>query len=122
MTKLLTIDDEIEFTGIIQNYFGMRGFEVFIANRGDEGLQIFRIERPQVCLIDLKMPGLHGDEVLREILLEAPETKCIMITASEGEGKTRANLLAMGAYACFDKPISSLKDLEQKIKEALAAK
>lgn len=122
MTKLLTIDDEVEFTGIIRNYFGIRGYEVLIANEGDTGLKLFRAERPQVCLIDLKMPGLHGDEVLREILLESPQTKCIMITASEGEGKTRAKLIEMGAYTCFDKPLSSLKDLEQKIKEALEAK
>lgn len=122
MTKLLTIDDEIEFTGIIENYFGARGFQVFSANRGDEGLQIFRQEKPEVCLIDLKMPGLHGDEVLREILLTAPKTKCIMITASEGEGKTRQKLLEMGAYTCFDKPLHSLRALETKIKEALEAK
>ena len=122
MTKLLTIDDEAEFTTIIESYFGMRGFQVFTAGRGDEGLNIFRREKPQVCLIDLKMPGLHGDEVLREILLEAPGTKCIMITASEGQSKVRASLLEMGAYACFDKPLSSLKDLENKIKEALETK
>ena len=122
ITKLLTVDDETEFTTIIQEYFGMRGFEVFIANRGDEGLKIFRQEKPMVCLIDLRMPGLHGDEVLRDILLEAPDTKCIMITASEGQGKTREKLISMGAYACFDKPLSSLRDLEQKIKEALAGK
>lgn len=100
----------------------MRGFEVYVANRGDEGLKVFRREKPEVCLIDLKMPGIHGDEVLREILLEAPATKCIMITASEGEGRTRSKLIEMGAYTCFDKPLSSLKDLEQKIKEALEAK
>ncbi len=122
MAKILTIDDEKEFTGIIDGYFGMRGYEVFTANEGESGLKIFRAQRPQICLIDLKMPGLHGDEVLREILLEAPKTKCIMITASEGEGKTRAKLLEMGAYTCFDKPLSSLKDLERKIQEALEAK
>ncbi len=122
MIKLLTIDDEVEFTAIIQNYFGMRGFDVYLANRGDEGLNIFRKEKPMICVIDLKMPGLHGDEVLREILLDAPGTKCIMITASEGQGKIRAKLLEMGAYYCFDKPLSSLKDLEKKIQEALEAK
>ena len=122
MTKLLTIDDEVEFTGIIENYFGVRGFQVYSANRGDEGLRIFRQELPEVCLIDLKMPGLHGDEVLREILLTAPQTRCIMITASEGGGKTRQKLLEMGAYTCFDKPLQSLKALENKIKEAIEKK
>ncbi len=121
MPILVTIDDEIEFTNLIQGYFGARGFEVFAANAGDHGLKLAKEKKPDVCLIDLKMPGVHGDDVLREILATYPGTKCIMITASEGEGKTRDKLMKMGAYACFDKPISSLKDLEAKIKEALSA-
>ena len=119
MPKILTIDDEVEFTNLIQSYFGARGYEVLIANQGDSGLALARKEKPDLCLIDLKMPGLHGDEVLREILLEFPDTKCIMITASEGEGKSRETLMKMGAYCCFDKPITSLRALENKIKEAL---
>ena len=119
MIKILTIDDEVEFTGLIENYFGPRGFQVFSANDGSAGLELAKKENPDVCLIDLKMPGLHGDEVLREILLYRPGTKCIMITASEGEGKTREKLLTLGAYYCFDKPITSLKNLENKIREAL---
>ena len=118
MIKILTIDDETEFTDLIQNYFGTRGYQVLVANRGELGLQIAKKEKPQVYLIDLKMPGIHGDEVLREVMKLDPSAKVIMITASEGEGKTRANLMEMGAYACFDKPLTSLRDLEQKIREA----
>ena len=119
MTKLVTIDDEVEFTTLMQNYFGVRGYEVFTANEGDAGLVLVKRERPDICLIDLKMPGMHGDELLKEILKFDPNTKCIMITASEGAGKTRAKLIELGAYTCFDKPISSLKDLEKKVREAL---
>ena len=119
MTKILTIDDEVEFTNLIQNYFGARGYNVFVANQGDAGLSLAKKERPDVYLSDLTMAGMHGDEVLREIMILQPEAKCIMITASEGEGKTRAKLLEMGAIKCFDKPLSSLKDLEKAIHEAL---
>ncbi len=118
--KLLSIDDEVEFTNLIESYFSPRGYKVFVANEGATGLTIVKNENPDICLIDLKMPGLHGDEVLKEILKYNPKAKCIMITASEGEGKTRAHLLEIGAYTCFDKPLSSLKDLEKKMKEALA--
>jgi DNA-binding response OmpR family regulator len=117
--KLLTIDDEKEFTILIANYFGPRGYLVFTAYEGETGLRIARKELPDVCLIDLKMPGKHGDEVMKEILQFHPKAKCIMITASEGEGKTRTHLLEMGAYTCFDKPIASLKILEQTIREAV---
>ena len=119
VTKILTIDDEIEFTNLIQSYFGPRGYEVLAANDGKVGLALAKTLNPEICLIDLKMPGLHGDEVLREILLYKPSIKCIMVTASEGEGKSRERLVTMGAYCCFDKPITSLKKLEAKIKEAL---
>lgn len=119
MPILLTIDDEIEFTNLIQGYFGARGYEVLAANAGDIGLKMAKELKPDICLIDLKMPGIHGDEVLREILLVNPKAKCIMITASEGEGKTRQHLMDLGAVTCFDKPITSLRDLESTIKKAL---
>ena len=121
MTRLLTIDDEKEFTNLIQGYFGSRGYQVMTANTGEIGLKIAKEQKPDVCMIDLKMPGMHGDEVLRELLKIYPDIKCIMITASEGEGKTRSHLIEFGAFACFDKPITSLRDLESKIKEALKA-
>ena len=119
MTKILTIDDEPEFTNLIQGYFGLRGYEVFVANSGDAGLRVAKEILPDLCLVDLKMPGVHGDEVLRELLKMKHKPKCIMITASEGEGKTRYHLIELGAYCCFDKPLTSLRDLEQKMKEAL---
>ena len=121
MPKILTIDDEVEFTNLIQGYFSARGFEVHVANAGEQGLRIAREIKPDVCLIDLKMPGKDGDEVMKEILSINQKIKCIMITASEGEGKTRLNLIEMGAYACFDKPITSLRDLEKTVKEALTS-
>ena len=119
MPKVLTIDDEKEFTNLIDSYFSPRGYQVLVANEGTAGLSIVKKDNPEICLIDIKMPGVHGDEVLREILKRNPKIKCIMITASEGEGKERAKLIEMGAYTCFDKPLTSLKDLESKIKEAL---
>ncbi len=120
MPKILAIDDEEEFTNLIKNYFTPRGYEVLTAHRGDEGLVIAVREKPDVYLIDLKMPGLHGDEVLQKVLANQPDAKCIMITASEGEEKVRTRLMGLGAHACFDKPLSSLKSLEEKIKEVLA--
>ena len=119
MAKLLAIDDEVEFTNLIQGYFGARGYEVFVASAGDFGLKLAKEIKPDICLIDLKMPGIHGDEVMKEIMSMNPKTKCIMITASEGEGKTRQHLLELGAYMCFDKPITSLRDLEATIQKAL---
>jgi len=117
--RLLTIDDEREFTSFIKSYFEVRGFHVYEAQTGDKGLEIANAEKPDIVLCDLKMPGKHGDEILIELLSILPTTKVIMITASEGYGKTRERLIELGAFACFDKPLSSVKVLEDKIKEAL---
>lgn len=120
MPKLLTIDDEREFTDFIRSYFQPRGYNVFTAQEGEAGLRIAKDEQPDIALIDLKMPGKHGDVIMTEINQVSPTTHTIMITASEGFGKTRERLTKMGAFACFDKPLTSLKDLENKVKEALA--
>ena len=120
MPVLVAIDDEVEFTNLIQGYFGARGYKVYVANSGALGLKIVTEKGADVCLIDLKMPGIHGDEVMKEIFKINPKAKCIMVTASEGEGKTRQHLLDMGAYTCFDKPIT-LRDLESTVKKALAS-
>ena len=90
-----------------------------MAQRGDEALVLAARENPDVYLIDLKMPGMHGDEILKTIKNNNPNAKCIMITASEGEDKVRERLLKLGAFTCFDKPVSSLRALEDKIKEAI---
>lgn len=117
--KILTIDDEVEFTHLIDSYLSPRGYKVFVANEGVTGLAIAKREKPDVCLIDMKMPGMHGDEVMKEIFALNPKAKVIMITASEGEGKMRSDLVEMGAFTCFDKPLTSLKDLEREINKAL---
>jgi two-component system response regulator YesN len=74
---------------------------------------------PPVVLTDLKMPGMDGDDVLRVLLQSHPTIKIIIVSAYNDGGKTRDRLLAMGAFAYFDKPVSSLRDLVQKVKEAL---
>ena len=66
-----------------------------------------------------KMPGIDGDEVLKLVKTMEPAPKLIFVTAYDDGGKTRARLLKLGAYAYFDKPIASLKILEDTIIKAV---
>lgn len=116
--RLVAIDDEVEFIDMLQNYFGLRGYELDVAIRGAKGIEIIKEKQPDVVMMDLKMPGIDGDEVLRLIKSMKPAPKVIFITAYDDGGKTKARLLSMGAYACLDKPISSLRDLEEIILKA----
>jgi len=113
--KILAIDDETGFTDAIKEYFTPLNFEVFVAGRGDIGLAMIVKERPDIVLLDLKMPSMEGDEVLMRMKDICPDAKPIIITAYNDNGKTKEKLLNMGAAGYFDKPISSLVDLEKLI-------
>ena len=119
--KLVAIDDEVEFTKTIDHFFSARGYEVHVALTGTSGLELVNYHNPQVVLVDLKLPGMDGDELLQHVRRDHPGTKVIVITAYNDGGKTRDRLLALGAFAHFDKPLSSLRDLAQTIQGALKA-
>ncbi len=120
--KILSIDDEVEFTDMIKSYFEPRGYPVSMALRGAKGIEIAQEEKPDVILMDLKMPGIDGDEALMLLKSTVPNAKVIFITAYDDGGKTRQRLLNNGAYAYFDKPLSSLRDLEEAINRAYGEK
>jgi len=118
--KIVAVDDEVDFISMLQDYFLPRGYDLDVAVRGAKGIEIIKEKKPNVVLMDLKMPGIDGDEVLKLLNSMDPSPKVIFITAYDDGGKTKARLLRMGAYACLDKPIASLKDLEETIKKAAA--
>ena len=119
--KLVAIDDEMEFTKTIDQFFSARGYEVHVALTGTSGVELVDYHNPDVVLVDLKLPGMDGDEVLKHIRRTHPKMKVIVITAYNDGGKTRDRLLALGAFAHFDKPLSSLRDLADAVKRALDA-
>ena len=119
--KLVAIDDEMEFTKTIDQFFSARGYEVHVALTGTSGLELVNYHDPHVVLVDLKLPGMDGDELLQRIRRDHPKTKVIVITAYNDGGKTRDRLMGLGAFAHFDKPLSSLRDLAQAIQRALDA-
>lgn len=116
--SIVAIDDEVEFIRMLQEYFEPREYEISCAIRGAKGIELVKEKKPDVLLCDLKMPGIDGDEVLKLLKSMSPAPKVIFITAYDDGGKTNARLLKMGAYACLNKPIVSLKDLEGMINKA----
>ena len=116
--RIVAIDDEVEFIEMLKDYFEPREYEINCAIRGAKGIELVKEKKPDVVLMDLKMPGIDGDEVLKLLKSMSPAPKVLFITAYDDGGKTKARLLNMGAFACLDKPIGSLKDLEEMINKA----
>lgn len=117
--RIVAIDDEPEFVDMLTSYFAPRGYDIDVSVRGVGGIELIRQKKPDVVLCDVKMPGIDGDEVLSLMKTMHPGAKMIFVTAYDDGGKTRARLLKMGAYAYFDKPIASLKALEDTINKAV---
>ena len=116
--RIVAIDDEVDFIQMLQDYFEPRGYEMNVAIRGARGIELVKEKKPDVVLMDLKMPGIDGDEVVKLLKSMTPTPRVIFITAYDDGGKTKARLLRMGAFACLDKPIGSLKNLEEMVNKA----
>jgi len=116
--RIVAVDDETDFVATLKDYFGLRGYEIDVASRAVEGISLINEKKPDVIILDLKMPGISGDEVLALVKSKYPDAKVIFVTAFDDAGKTRARLLASGAHAYLDKPLNSLKELESVINKA----
>lgn len=116
--RIVAIDDEAEFIEMIKTYFEPRGYDLAVALYGAKGIELVKERKPGVVIMDLKMPGIDGDEVLTLLKSLDPAPKVIFVTAYDDGGKTKARLLKMGAFAYMDKPLSSLRDLEEMVLKA----
>lgn len=116
---IVAIDDEVEFIDMIKTYFEPRGYDISIAVRGTKGIELVKEKKPDVVLMDLKMPGIDGDEILTLLKSIDPAPKVIFVTAYDDGGKTKTRLLKMGAFAYMDKPVSSLRELEKVVLRAV---
>ena len=117
--RIVAIDDEVDFITMLEDYFKPRGYEIDVAIRGAKGIEVVKEKKPDVVLMDLKLPGIDGDEVLTLVRALEPPPKIIFVTAYDDGGKTKARLLGLGAFAYFDKPIASLRELEAMINKAV---
>jgi signal transduction histidine kinase len=77
---LLLVDDEEDIRDVLLLPLEDLGYEVLTADNAETALSIFRSKRPDVVLTDIKMPGMDGIELLREVKKESPDTEVIMIT------------------------------------------
>ncbi len=116
--KVLLVDDEREFVQTLSERLQRRQIEASIAYDGEQALEFAGKEQPEVMVLDLKMPGIDGIEVLRRIKKSHPETEVIILT---GHGSARERQLAaeLGAFAYLEKPVD-IDLLSETMKKAYA--
>jgi len=121
-SKILLVDDEIEFVHALSERLQTRNLESMVVYDGEDALAAVKDDQPEVMVLDLKMPGIDGLEVLRQVKKNHPETEVIILT---GHGSEKEEELAkeLGAFAYLQKPVDidklseTMKNAYKKIRE-----
>jgi len=100
--RILLIDDENGFRRPMEFWLKAKGYQVTGAVSGEEGLMMIARERPSIVCLDMKMPGMNGIEVLRQIRENDKTLPVIMITA-HGTPKDMEEAERLGVSGFFRK-------------------
>jgi len=103
--KVLIVDDEGRVVQSIAGVLEDEGFRVVTARSGEEAIEIFQEEGPDVTLLDIWMPGMDGIEVLRRLKWMAPDCQVIMISG-HATISTAMTAVKLGAFDFIEKPLS----------------
>ncbi|WP_299977307.1 response regulator [Desulfobacula sp.] len=120
-SKVLLVDDEKEFVLTLSERLQIRDMGTAIVYDGKSALDLVRNDAPEVMIIDLKMPGIDGMEILKEVKQSRSEIEVIVLTG-HGSGQDRKKCMDMGAFAYMQKPVNinilseTLKKAHEKIK------
>lgn len=115
-SKVLFVDDEKDFVHAVSRRLISRDVGTYGVYDGEEALNIVLDDRPDVMVLDLKMPGLHGTEVLERVKKLEPLVEVIILTG-HGNIKDEQVCMELGAYAYLNKPVD-IEKLSETIKAA----
>ena len=102
--KILLVDDEREFVLTLSERLESRNLGSAVAYDGEEALAIIKTDPCDVMVLDLKMPGIDGLEVLKRVKKERPGTQVIILTG-HGSEREQERARALGAFAYLNKPV-----------------
>lgn len=115
-TKILLVDDDPNIRQLVNLYLEKEGYEVIMAARGDEAVNLFKATPPNLILLDLMLPGMDGWQVCREVR-KVSNIPIIMLTAKD-ETFDKVLGLELGADDYIVKPFDT-KELVARIKAVL---
>ncbi len=116
--KVLLVDDEQEFVQTLSERLNTRNYGSYPVFDGEQALELLINELPDVMVLDLKMPGIGGVDVLRRTKETNPDIEIIILTG-HGSEEDRTTCMDLGAYAYLHKPVD-ISQLTQIIDEAHA--
>lgn len=123
--KILVVDDEEDFVKTLSERMELRDIQADVALDGKQALEKFEEDEHTVMVLDLRMPGMDGIEVLQKVKKAYPKTQVIILTG-KGTEKDAARAKELGAFAYLQKPVEmdtlmeTVKAAHQKFKKIKA--
>lgn len=102
--RILLVDDEEEFVKTLAERIRIRQFLADVSFSGEEALSRLREAIPDVMVLDLKMPGMDGMEVLRQVKKSLPAIPVLILTG-HGSEKDKEEAFRIGAFEYLQKPV-----------------
>jgi CheY-like chemotaxis protein len=115
-SRVLLVDDEREFVQTLSERLEMRDVGSAVAYDGESALRMVEDDEPEVIILDLRMPGIDGIEVLRRVKQSHPHIEVVILTG-HGSEEDRKTCMALGAFAYLQKPVD-IEDLSETLKQA----
>ncbi|WP_458411645.1 response regulator [Schinkia sp. CFF1] len=112
--KLLIVDDQYGIRILLNEVFQKEGYQTFQASNGMQALQIVEQDRPDLVLLDMKIPGMDGIEILKR-LKEIDQTIEVFIMTAYGELDMIQQAKDLGARTHFAKPFD-IDDIRAAVK------
>ena len=106
---LLILEDEDLVRRNLEAYFQDEGYSVCSACSGEEALQLLDTCKPQFAIVDMRLPGISGDEFIRSARKHCPKLQCLIYTAvASYELSNDLRMLGMTSKDVFSKPIHDM--------------
>ncbi len=115
--KILIVDDEKNQRELLSGFLGKKGFQVYTAESGEDALEKYHKIFAPVAIVDMKMPGMSGTELLIKLKDINPFIQVIVLTAF-GSVETAVESMKAGAIDYLTKPIEDLDELILKLNKA----
>jgi len=104
VNKILIVDDEEIIVRVLSMSLRTDGYETVTAYSGEQGLEVFKSESPDIVVTDIKMPGMDGLELLKKIK-EIDSEKEVIIVTGHGDIDSTITALQYGASDFINKPV-----------------
>ncbi|MDX2453906.1 response regulator [Desulfosarcina sp.] len=115
-SKILLVDDEKKYVQTLSKRLMMRELESAVVYDGESALELAREDEPDVMILDLRMPGIDGIEVLRRVKKTHPAIEVIVLT-SQGSEADKKTCMELGAFAFLSKSVD-IEELSKTIEAA----